>query len=225
MSFKPIQLSIVDEQFLFRKILRNYLLEQEDIQISYQASSLSDLSEKLKDFTSDVLLIDILIYEQYMKDILQSIREKYPGIRILILSMSTDLQVISDLLDSGIHAYVSMMDDPEELIRAIRTVAAGNLYRNKLFTEALYWNRQNVKTGADVMDVSLTGREVRILQLLWEEKNNKEIADEIFLSVRSIEKIRQDMKEKLGVKSTIGLFKYAIERKIIQVNSPKFKLC
>jgi DNA-binding NarL/FixJ family response regulator len=76
-----------------------------------------------------------------------------------------------------------------------------------------------------VLNVPLTGREKKVLQLLWEEKNNKEIADEIFLSVRSIEKIRQDMKEKLGIKSTVGLFKYAIERKIIQINVPNYKLC
>jgi DNA-binding NarL/FixJ family response regulator len=66
--------------------------------------------------------------------------------------------------------------------------------------------------------VLFTDREIEILKLLWEEKSNKEIADHLFLSVRSVEKIRQDMKEKTGVKSTIGLLKYAIKKRIIGVN-------
>jgi len=72
--------------------------------------------------------------------------------------------------------------------------------------------------------VSLNEREKKMLQLIWEEKSNKEIADELFLGVRSVEKIRQDMKEKMGVKSTVGLLKYAINQRIIGVNSKRTDL-
>jgi DNA-binding NarL/FixJ family response regulator len=57
---------------------------------------------------------------------------------------------------------------------------------------------------------------MRILQMIWEEKSNKEIADELLLGVRSVEKIRQDIKEKVGVRSTVGLLKYAIHKKIVR---------
>jgi len=130
--------------------------------------------------------------------------------------MCADMNLISDLLDGGIHGYILKSEEPEELLQAIRVVADNRLYRNKVFTEALYWNKQNdIKTFAGKSSLTLNEREKKILQLIWEEKSNKEIADELFLGIRSVEKIRQDVKEKIGAKSTIGLLKYGINKKII----------
>jgi len=96
------------------------------------------------------------------------------------------------------------------------SISEQRIYRSRLFTEVLYWNKQNkIKASPGMINISLSEREQAILRLLWEEKSNKEIADALFLSVRSVEKIRQDMKEKLGVKSTIGLLKYALQKTII----------
>jgi DNA-binding NarL/FixJ family response regulator len=219
MSMKPINLAMVDEYPLFIKVLKNYLGEQKDIDVVFHTSDLPDLFEKLKHFTVDLLLIDVSISQQDVLEALTAIRNSYPKIRVLVLSKSTDISLVNDLLDLGIHGYISKMDDPEELVQAIISVAEGKIHRNKLFTEALYLNKQNNSRIYTAMDlVSLNEREKKVLQLLWEEKSNKEIADEVFLSVRSIEKIRQDMKEKLGIKSTVGLLKYAISKKIISVN-------
>jgi DNA-binding NarL/FixJ family response regulator len=107
-----------------------------------------------------------------------------------------------------------------ELIRAILSVAENKIYRSRLFTEVLYWNKQvNIKRDSASGNITLSDREKEILQLLWEEKSNKEIASQLFLSIRSIEKIKQDMKEKLEVKSTIGLLKCAINKQIININA------
>lgn len=133
--------------------------------------------------------------------------------------MCTDSDLISDLLDMGIHGYISKSDEPEELLQAIRAAAENRIYRNRLFTEALYRHKQNTfRAYSDGNTVLLNDREKKILQLLWEEKSNKEIADALYLGVRSVEKIRQDMKEKVGAKSTVGLLKYAIAKRIIGVS-------
>jgi DNA-binding CsgD family transcriptional regulator len=71
--------------------------------------------------------------------------------------------------------------------------------------------------------VNINEREKKILQLLWEEKSNKEIADELFLGIRTVERIRQDLKEKVGAKSTVGLLKYAINQKIIKEQLVRFE--
>ena len=100
------------------------------------------------------------------------------------------------------------------------SAADDKMYRNKLLTDALYSIRHtNLRRNSRDSSILLNEREKRIIQMLWEEKSNKDIADEIFLSVRSIEKIRQDLKEKLGAKSTIGLIKYALSNKIIASGS------
>ncbi|HWV68012.1 response regulator transcription factor, partial [Chitinophaga sp.] len=150
--------------------------------------------------------------------------EEYPGIKILILSMCTDVEIISDLLNLGIYGYVSKTDSPEELQKAVVSVCTGKIYRNRFFTELLYWGVQkNVAQLAYDKSMKLTDREVKILQLLWNEKSNREIADLVHLSIRSVEKIRQIIKDKIGAKSTVGLLRYAVENNIIHTAAkPQF---
>jgi DNA-binding NarL/FixJ family response regulator len=220
MLSRPINLAIVDDHVLFRKTLKAFLSDQENINVIVQAADILDLLHKLRTASIDVLLMDIFLPELNGNDALKAIRSEYPTVKIIVLSMSTDMDLISDLLDAGIHGYISKGDEPEELLQAIRAVADNRIYRNRLFTEALYWNKQNnIKSHVEKFNVSLNEREKKILQLIWGEKSNKEIAEELFLGIRSVEKIRQDLKEKLGAKSTVGLLKYAIDNRIIGVHS------
>lgn len=220
MLFRPINLAIVDDHSLFRKTLKSFLSEQANMNVVIQAADMFDLFGKLKTTPVDVLLMDVFMPKLNGNEALKILRKEYPFTRILVLSMSTDMDVISDLLDSGIHGYISKADEPDELLQAIQAVADNRIYRNRIFTEALYWNKQNnIKTYASDSLISLSEREKKIVQWIWEEKSNKEIADELFLGVRSVEKIRQDLKEKTGSKSTVGLLKYAINKKIISMNS------
>jgi DNA-binding NarL/FixJ family response regulator len=216
MLFKPITLGIVDDHALFRKALKNYLSEQKNISVSIQASDIFELFSKLKDTSVDVLLMDVFMPEVNRMDALKAILNKYPGIKILLVSASNDMGLISDLLDYGIYGYISKADEPEDLLQAIITASENRIYRNKLFTEAMYWKKQNnIGNYTGRVKINLDERERKILKLIWEEKSNKEIAGELFLGIRSIEKIRQNIKEKIGAKSIVGLLKYALNKKII----------
>ncbi|HTI08481.1 MAG TPA: response regulator transcription factor [Puia sp.] len=220
MLFRPINLAIVDDHSLFRRTLKTFLSEHGNINVAIQAADMFELFSKLKISSIDVLLMDIFMPQLNGNEAIKVIRTEYPAIKILVLSMSTDMDLISDLLDAGIHGYISKADEPEDLLQAIQAVSENRIYRNRLFTEALYWNKQNnIKPFGSGSEASLNEREKKILQLIWEEKSNKEIADELFLGVRSVEKIRQDLKEKIGTKSTVGLIKYAINKRIIGVGS------
>lgn len=215
-----IKVAIADELSLLRKLLYDYLSARENIAVMIEATDTKELADKLQDTAVDVLLMGLYTTETNKGDTLRMIRLKYPKVKVLILSTGRDLQLISDLLDYGIHGYISITEDPDELLRAIVAAAGNRIYRNGLFTEALYWARQNsIQPDQGEGAVTLTEREKKVLQLLWEEKSNKEIADMFFLSVRSIEKIRQDMKDKLGIKSTVGLLKYGIYKKIIEIGT------
>jgi len=221
MSFNPIRLALVDDQSLFRKVLKNFLSAQSNLDVAIEASDVSDLINQMKRATIDILLLDMFLPGMHGTDAVKVIRDKYPAVRILTLSMSTDMDLIGNMLDSGIHGYISKGDDPEELLRAIQAISENRIYRNALLTEALYWNKQNsVDVYANKSRASLNEREKKILQLLWEEKSNREMADELYLGIRTVERIRQDMKEKIGVKSTIGLIKFAVRNKIIVLPDP-----
>lgn len=216
MLFRPITLGIVDDHALFRKALKNYLSEQKNISVSIQASDIPELFNKLKDNSVDVLLMDVFMPGINGVDALKATLDMHPGIKILLVSASNDMDLISDLLDCGIYGYISKADEPEDLLQAIITASENRIYRNKFFTEAMYWKKQNnIINFTKHAKINLEERERKILKLIWEEKSNKEIAGELFLGCRSVEKIRQNIKEKIGAKSTVGLLKYALNKKII----------
>jgi DNA-binding NarL/FixJ family response regulator len=220
MSPEPINVAIVDDHTLFRRLLKGYIAEQENMNIVAVSPDMSDLLRKLPGSNAHILVMDLFMPGMSGFDAVKAIKSKYPDTKILVLSMCTDMNLLSDLLDLGVYGILSKSDEPEELVRAINSISEQRIYRSKLFTEAMYWSKQvNVKTETDFSDIPLNERERKILELLWDEKSNKEIAAELFLSVRSIEKMRQDLKEKLGIKSTIGLLKYAINKKIIPMRA------
>jgi DNA-binding NarL/FixJ family response regulator len=213
----PVRLAVVDDHVLFRKLLKSFLSDQKNIQINISVSDVYELLNQLKACPVDIVLMDIFMPGIDGIDGFKLIRNQYPDMKILIVSMSTDIAMISDLLDLGIHGYVAKSDEPEELLLAVHSIFEGRLYRNKHFTDALYWNKQmGIRPDNQKKKDELNDRDKKVLQLIWEEKNNKEIANEMYLSTRSIEKIRQDMKEKIGVKSTVGLLKYAMKQNIIK---------
>lgn len=215
-----INLAIVDDHTLFRKCLKNYLSEQNYMNVVVHSPDIPDLLSNLKDYHVDILLMDIYMPQINGNEALSIIRCEFPDIKIIVLSMCSDMDLLSDMLDAGLYGIVSKADEPEELVRAINSVSEQRIYRNKQFTDLMYWNKQNsIRLSNSSDDIVLSEREKDVLKLLWEEKSNREIGDQLALGVRSIEKIRQDMKEKIGVKSTIGLLKYAINKKIIGINS------
>lgn len=211
-----INVAIVDDHTLFRKALKNYLTQQQNINVVIQSPDIPDLLPKLKDQKVHILLMDIFMPKLNGYDGVKIIKEQYPELKILVLSMSTDMALLSDMLDMGVYGLLSKSDEPENLLHAILSLSEQRIYQSRLFTEVMYWTKQHY-IGNNKMEILLTEREKEILQLLWEEKSNKEIAEHLFLSVRSVEKIRQDMKEKVGVKSTVGLLKYAINNKVIRI--------
>jgi DNA-binding NarL/FixJ family response regulator len=221
MIFKPVKLAIADDHALFRKTLKNFLSGQQNVTIPIQAADMSDLSNKLKDNPVDVLFMNFFLPGLQGHEGVKSLIGEFPDIKILILSTNADIESISRLMETGIHGCISKFNEPGELIDAIKIASENRIYRNDLLTEALYFDRQNaIRAYRSEAATKLTKREKKILQLMWEEKSSKEIAHEIFLGVRSVEKLRQVIKKKIGAKSSIGLMKYAIDQKIILPVSP-----
>jgi DNA-binding NarL/FixJ family response regulator len=215
MCTNPIKIAIVDDQSLFRKVLKNFLSSQSNLEVCIESWDVADLASQMKMQMVDILLLDIFLPGISGAEAVKFIRDKYPAVKILAISVSTDVELVCSMLDSGIHGYISKADEPDELLLAIQAISENRIYRNALLTEALYWNRKNT---SDARQISLNDREKKILELLWEEKSNREIADELYLGTRTVERIRQDLKEKIGARSTIGLVKYAVRNNIIAVH-------
>jgi|SRR5579859_13629 len=213
---QTIRLAILDDHAIFRKALKNYLSEEKNISVLLQVGDVSDLLDRIKSAPVDVLLMNLFFPGLTSVDAIRIIRSEYPDLKIVILSANTDLAIVSELLDSGIHGYISKSDEPEELLQVIYDISQNRICRSRLFTEALYWNKQNsLRLAKSNQQGELNEREKRIIRLLWEEKSNREISESLFIGIRTVERTRQEMKEKIGVKSTVGLIKFAIQRRII----------
>ncbi len=227
MNTEKINLALVDEHKVFRKVLTSYLSHYSEINISIEAANGSELLQSLGKALCNVVLLNL--HTSVLKGIetIKVLQETYPDIKVLVLSEEADLTLANNLLELGIHGYLSKYDEPENLYEAIRAAYSDQVYRNKLLTEALYFAKYNSLSNhiKGRQKVNFDNREINILQLLWEEKGNKEIANEIFLGIRSVEKIRQDMKKKLGVSTTVGLIKYALKNKLIMVEQPSAYTC
>jgi DNA-binding NarL/FixJ family response regulator len=216
---KLVNIAIADKHAIFRNSLKSFLSEQDNLQVCLHAPDIVDLLDKFQTIPIDVLIMDIFPPDWNGFETLKNIRSRYPEMRILLLTMHSDMDLICQFLDCGIHGFLSKVDETDELLKAIRTTAEKGIYRNRIFTEALYYRKQSNAGGkSDKTSVVLTDREKKMLQLIWEEKSNKEIAGELLLGLRSIEKLRQDIKGKVGARSMVGLLKYAIDKSIIRVN-------
>ena len=213
----PINLAILSDQTLFRATLKAYLSQQQGLSIIIQASAIQELFGKLEVQPVDILIMDTFMGGMNGIDALKTIRKEYPAVKILVLSTNMAMEVISEVLDSGIHGYVSKSDEPEELLKAVRVISSGYIHQNTLLTKAYYLNGQKaIKNSLDESFSTLNERDKMMLRLIWEEKSSKDIANVLHLGVRSVEKLRQELKDKTGAKSTVGLLKYALRMKVIK---------
>lgn len=204
MPFKIINIAIVSDHIIFRKSVAHFLATHEHLHITAQFSTLEHL-HTIK-ATLHVIIYDMPQTPGIINK-LQTIKADLPEARLLVLVANTDMQVLSDLLDWGVYGFLSRTDGPDELINAIETIANRKLFRNRLLTEVMYWSKEQVaETNSSLLDK----REQLLLHLLWEEKSNREIASHLFLSESSVEKMKLEIKEKLGIKTSLGLLKYVI---------------
>ncbi|WP_343674168.1 response regulator transcription factor [Chitinophaga sp.] len=215
MEIYPIKIAIIHSYKIIRKALKGSLAQFPNLKIVTDTAFSKELSIMLPDDSVQVLLTELAPDISGYKEYLQVLKFNYPNAKMLILSITDDPQLISQLIDFGVFGYLSYDSDINDIIEAIKMVNAGYIYRNRVYTEALYLKTSRMINSSIQNDNFFTDKHKKILQLLWQEKSTQEIATEVFLSISAIDKIKQQMKDKIGAKTTIGLLKYAVEKNLI----------
>ncbi len=215
---EQIKVAIADDHVLFRAGVKTAMNMHKDIKMIAEADNGMQLLSVLKHVRPDVILLDIQMPIMDGITTLPEIKNLYPDIKVIMLTMHNDHSMISKLMELGANSYLTKNSDSEIIYQAIKTVHEQEYYFNQLTNKALI-DGLRIKRQAEAAlptDAKLTDKEVTILRMICEEKSTKEIADLVDLSPRTVEAIRDKLKVKTGAKSLAGLVMYAVKSGIIE---------
>lgn len=214
-----ISIIIVDDHKIMRDGLRNILENESEIEIIGEADNGRDAVKLIIEKKPDIAIMDIGMPEMNGVEATRQIVREMPDVKIIGLSMHYDMQFVSGMLKAGAKGYLLKDCAGAELVSAIKTVSKDNTYICQDITNTLiddYSKGQPIDYVGD--DTVLTNRENEILQLLTEGKTTKQIAQDLFISVKTVEAHRTNIMHKLDIRNLPELTKYAIRKGITSVD-------
>ncbi|MBL7932528.1 MAG: response regulator transcription factor [Bacteroidia bacterium] len=208
-----IKIAVVDDQHLFRTGMTSMLKDYEELNVIVQCSNGKELMQALKRHTPHVVLLDIEMPVMNGVETTELLRQRYPDIKIIILTMYDEEELIYDLINKGAHGFLLKDNTVDEVVDAIYSVVEKGSYYNRQVTEAMVNGAKGLRSSMHM--VGLNEREIEIIRHVCGQKTNKEIADSMNLSIRTIENLRNGILAKTGSKNTAGMVMYALKNKLI----------
>lgn len=186
------------------------LLEKEDLEVAFQAASAELALQYLRDHKVDLVITDFNMPGMDGLSLIHTIKRLEPSTKIIVLSMHDEIHLVKEILKSGVDGYVLKKDTQRELLKAIAEVKEGRVFMSSDINKLLIVNLQNPDEGR-----LLTDREREIVKLIAKEYSNKQIAEELFISERTVETHRKNIFRKTGTSSLVGLIKFAYANNLI----------
>lgn len=215
MKKEKITLAIVDDHQIVIDGLKSLLQGHPHFIVKIECNHPEKMEAILTENNVDILLTDIMMPVMDGAELSKMVRNKFPAIKILALSMSGQGDVVNKMIDdSDIAGYVLKNIGKQELIIALEKIANGGVYFSEEVLEEMLKASERKKTSDEI---HLTIREIEIIRLIEKEQTNKQIADSLFISERTVETHRKNIFRKTQTSGLIGLIKYAYEHHIIQL--------
>ncbi|MFD0763454.1 response regulator [Mucilaginibacter lutimaris] len=202
---------IVDDHQMVIDGLRLIIDTINGFDIVGESTSAHQALDMLADTHTDILLTDVSMPEMSGIELTRLVKKKFPHIKIIALSMFSESQVVAEMIDAGISGYILKNTGKQELIEALNKVSSGQNYFGQDITLQLM---KSFKRNQDESS-RLTDREIEIIRMIEQDFGNKQIADMLFISERTVETHRKNILRKTNTQTVVGLLKYAYERKII----------
>ncbi|MET0462913.1 MAG: response regulator transcription factor [Chitinophagaceae bacterium] len=208
-----ISVIIVDDHQVVIDGLLSMLKYNEQIKFILTTTDPTEVISMLEETPVDMLITDVMMPALPGNELARKVKEKFPQIKILALSMSGEGQLVSQMIDeANISGYMLKNISKAELAKALEKIAEGGIYFSKDVIEELQRANQRKKHS---LEAHLTDREIEIIRLIEKEYNNKQIAEVLFISERTVETHRKNILRKTHTSTVIGLVKYAYEYKLI----------
>jgi DNA-binding NarL/FixJ family response regulator len=201
---------IADDHAVLRSGLKMLLNAQDDLVVVGEATNGTEALKAVREQSPDLLLLDISMPKSDGLDVLQQIRRAQSNVRVLVLTMHEEEGYLKRALEAGAAGYCPKSAADAELISAIRAVMQGNVYIHPSHTKMLL-DKMLPTITSPTADAELSERESAVLKLVALGHTNQEIADQLSLSVKTVESYRARGMEKLGLKSRAALVRYAIQ--------------
>lgn len=215
MSTQNIQVALVDDHRLFRSGIASLINNFVGYEVMMEAGNGKEFTQKIsKKFAPDIVLLDINMPEMDGMATTKWLKSNYPEVSVIILSMFEDADTVVSLVKMGIKGYLLKDAEPEDFKEALDTVSAEEVYYPPFVARHLV---NNLQYKAPINTVKLSSKEIEFLKYVGTEMTYKEIAEKMAISARTVDSHRDQLFEKLNVKSRVGLVMYALKNKLIEI--------
>jgi DNA-binding NarL/FixJ family response regulator len=212
---KPIRVLVVDDHAIVREGICALLARRKDIEVVSEAADGKRAIDAVVQFDPDVVLMDIQMPVLNGLDATHEIHKRFPSTRILVLTQHESKEYVVPLLRAGAIGYITKTARASELIGAIRAVYEEGAYLPPRITQAVVTAVAESAESSEAQPL-LTEREIEVVRLIAEGLINREIAEHLGISVKTVDTHRGNIMEKLNVHNTAELIKYAIRKGIVQ---------
>lgn len=220
MSEDTIYVAIAEDQRLFRECLVSLLNGFDRISVNVEAANGKELLEKLYTAspTPQVVLLDLTMPEMNGLDTTRQLKKLFPDMKIIILSVHSEERHIVHMVGEGVNGYLVKNSELSEVVQAVQAVQEKGFYFNESMLRAIHSGMGHKHEKSYNPNSPLTAREKEILELVCQEHTTPEIAEKLFLSVRTVDGHRNSLLEKTGARNTAGLVIYALRHDLFKFN-------
>lgn len=209
---KTTRIILADDHHMFRAGIKSLLESQENCEVVGEAENGTHVIQLAKEVKADLVLMDNHLPMINGIEAAKKILAHTSHLNVIILSAQAEIDEIMKMMKSGAKGYLLKNTSFQELLQAIKTVQSGKPYLSKEITDKLFFSAQQVSTSQETeapdANIPISKREFQILRMITDEKTNKEIAQELNISRRTVDTHRRNLLQKLNAKNTAGLVRF-----------------
>jgi len=216
---ETIKILVADDHMMFVDGIDSILKDEKDVEVVGRCYDGPSVIEFLKKESADLVLLDVNLPEMNGIEVCKQVNKDYADTKILAISMFNEESFVTEILNHGAEGYILKNTGREELLTAIRTVNGGNTYFSKDVTQtimkSLMKSRKASSSSKSGLIPKISRREKEVLKLIVEEYTTQEIANELFISLKTVESHRSSLLAKTNARNTAGLVRITMEHKLL----------
>src|SRR6185503_10435053 len=216
------RIALIDDQILFRQALASLISSTNDFELVMEADNGIGCLEKLSTMPvlPDIILLDMEMPGMDGIELNEILHKKFPAIKVIVVSVHANERLIARMIEAGASGYLIKNCDKEELLAAIHSVISTGHYINAQVIKAIQHmagKKNKSLKNINHIDIDLSEREKEVLSLICKEYSNADIAEKLFISIRTVEGHRNNLLMKTGCKNTAGLVVFALKNQLVDL--------